>query len=81
MRKDLDDAGVCDFCGKRNDPYKTLKLFWNDKTREFCGIGCLNGFKAASFMVNEDAVFDGPPGTAKLLLKQLEQHKKDCHGQ
>lgn len=76
MGKSLDDVGVCDFCGKKNNPYSTLKSFWRDKTREFCGVGCLEGFKAAACIVNEDDVFDGSPGTAKRLLEEVGKDKK-----
>lgn len=76
MGKILDNAGVCDFCGKRNDPYEMLRSFWRDRTREFCGIDCLEGFKAAVNIVNEDDVFDGPPGTAKRLLEEVGKDKK-----
>lgn len=72
---DYHESGVCDFCGRTKcDPSLMLQGLWKDKTRYYCDIECLDGFKAAAVIVNEDEVFEGPPGTAKRLL---EQHMKE----
>ena len=68
MSGEYRDTGCrCDYCGSsRND---LMPSFWNDRTRWFCGIGCLGNFKAAQAIFNED-VLDGKPGDAKKLLEE-----------
>lgn len=62
---DYEPRDRCDFCGSRcND---LMPSFWRDRTRWFCGIGCLNAFKAAAALF-DDEVLDGKPGDAKKLL-------------
>lgn len=63
--EDCESVGRCDFCGSsRND---LMPSFWNDRTRWFCGIGCLERFKAAQAIFGEE-VLDGKPGDAKKLF-------------
>lgn len=63
--EDCESGHRCDFCGSRRDDL--MPSFWNDRTRWFCGIGCLGRFRAACAMFDDD-VLDGKPGDAKKLL-------------
>lgn len=69
--------GICDFCGRKNcDPSLMFQLHWRcGITHDFCDLECLQKFKQA-WAIDEDAVFDWPPGTAKRLLEEVGKDKK-----
>jgi len=64
-------TGVCDCCGKSSD--NLMPSFWSDRTRWFCGLDCLQIFKALAIGSNyAEQVLDGDPGTAKALFEKLK---------
>ena len=75
--KDYHDEGICDFCGRRKcDPSLMFQMHWHfGKTCDFCDLDCLQKYKKA-WAIDEDAVLDGPPGTAKRVLEEHEQKEK-----
>lgn len=71
---DYHDEGICDFCGRKKcDPSLMFQMNWRcGITHDFCDLECLQKFKQA-WAIDEDAVFEGPPGTAKRILEQYEK--------
>lgn len=60
----------CDYCGKYGTDM--MPSFWDDHTRWFCGIDCLEKFKAVAIGSDYDEeALDGDPGTAKALFENL----------
>ena len=66
-------TGVCDYCGKSSDDL--MPSFWSDRTRWFCGIDCLNSFKAVAIgsLSHDEEALDGEPGTAKVIFEKMKQ--------
>lgn len=64
----------CDYCGKYGTDM--LPSFWNDRTRWFCGVDCLEKFKAVAIGSDyAEQVLDGEPGTAKDLFEKINRRK------
>ncbi len=69
----------CEYCG--SDREGLMPSFWSDRTRWFCGIDCLNGFRsvAVGSQYDEEAL-DGAPGTARKIMKELKDEAKETDG-